>query len=181
MAPPCVTSPCAAAFGLLLWTAAGAQAALNKPAVPPRGWNSYDCFGVSNESVTLATAEGLVSSGLKQVGYTLLTLDEGWFYSDSGLCIDDNGRPVGSVALYPSSGPTGTMKPLSDALHAKEFKFGLWYMAGVPQTSFDRNAPIKGTNYTVRDIAINGSVYCPRWNPGWGWEVNHSHPAAQAW
>jgi alpha-galactosidase len=32
----------------------------------------------------------------------------------------------------------------------------------------------------VRDIATN-ETYCPRWDKGWGYEVDHSHPAAQAW
>ena len=33
-----------------------AHARLIKPTTPPRGWNSYDAFGASNESATLANA-----------------------------------------------------------------------------------------------------------------------------
>lgn len=39
---------------------------------------------------------------------------------------------------------------------------------------------MQGTQYTVRDIATN-TTYCPRWDKGWGYEVDHAHPAAQAW
>jgi hypothetical protein len=39
---------------------------------------------------------------------------------------------------------------------------------------------LQGTNFTVRDIATN-TTYCPRWDRGWGYEIDHTHPAAQAW
>ena len=215
------------------------EAALSKPLQPLRGWNSYDAFGVTNETATLAIVDGLVSSGLLAAGYSYVTLDEGWFGHPT-LRIDEWGRPVGSAQLYPSAAADGSLKPLSDAVHAKGLYFGLWYMAGVPRASFDSNSPIKDTNFTVRwsswsrswswswssilsapfrlcpalsqtnewlrvvvllvltrtlhklvvgdarngtqvrDIALN-ETYCPRWDASWGYAVNHSHPAAQAW
>jgi len=80
--------------------------------------------------------------------------------------------------LYPSL--SGTMAPLSAKVRQAGLKLGLWYMAGVPTASIAANSPIKGTNFTVRDIITN-TTYCPRWDPGWGSEVDHSHPAASAW
>lgn len=67
------------------------QAALLKPAVPPRGWNSYDAWGASNESITLESAQGLVENQLLiDSGYTVVTIDAGWF--GSPVAIDEYGR-----------------------------------------------------------------------------------------
>jgi hypothetical protein len=53
-------------------------------------------------------------------------------------------------------------------------------MGGLPKVAVEKNLPIKGTNYTARDLFVN-STYCPRWDRSWGYNINHDHPAAQAW
>jgi hypothetical protein len=141
-----------------------AEASLNKPSQPLRGWNSYDAFGVTDEVATLAVADGLVSSGLFAAGYSYLTLDAGWF---GDVRIDAWGRPVGSAQLYPSAAADGSLKSLADAVHARGLHFGLWYMAGVPHASYASNSPIKGTNFTVRGLSplvdfMSSSAYIAR-------------------
>ena len=165
-----------------------ARATLIKPATPPRGWNSYDAFGASNESVTIANAAVLANSAaFKDSGYVWVTIDAGWFaagngknYSYAAKRIDAYGRPIGSLEKYPSAAPDGSMAGVAAQVHALGLKFGLWYMGGLPHEAVDQNTPIKGTNYTARDLYQN-VTYCPRWDKGWGYEVNHDHPAAQAW
>ena len=46
--------------------------------VPPKGWNSWDCFqGNLNETGALAVAENMVKF-LLPAGYDTLTIDEFW-------------------------------------------------------------------------------------------------------
>jgi alpha-galactosidase len=47
---------------------------------PPMGWNTWNTFGCNiNETLIRQTADSLVTSGLKDVGYEYLTVDDCWF------------------------------------------------------------------------------------------------------
>ena len=46
---------------------------------PPLGWNSWNTFGIQvNERLIYESAEMLVYSGLKDLGYVYLVIDDGW-------------------------------------------------------------------------------------------------------
>jgi len=117
---------------------------------------------------------------LDKFGYEYVTLDAGWF-GDETVHIDQWGRPIADPSLFPTTAPGGNLAPFVDKVNSIGFKVGLWYMGGVPMASYQANSPIKGTSYHVRDIVIPGEVYCPRWDPGWGYNIDHKHPGAQAW
>lgn len=166
---------------LLLLLAKEGGAAVYRPPVPPRGWNSYDSSPAgTNESHVMATARAMTAD-YSEAGYTYLTLDAGWF---GDIEVDAYGRPLPDATAYPSAGPTSSFQPLAEAVRAVKpsarLRFGLWYMGGIPAKTYDLNTPIKGTSYRARDLALN-VTYCPRWDRHWGYAVNHSHPAAQAW
>jgi hypothetical protein len=53
-------------------------------------------------------------------------------------------------------------------------------MYGIPQTAIALNTPIKGTNYTAKDIALGPDSACP-WDKTLTQGVNLSHPAGYAY
>eukprot|EP00729_Bicosta_minor_P015578 gene15578-23076_t len=61
--------------------------------VPPKGWNSWDCFqGDLNETGATAIAETMVKY-LLPAGYDVLTIDEFWYNNDcqtGSNCLDSN-------------------------------------------------------------------------------------------
>ena len=51
----------------------------NLALTPPMGWNSWNPFGKNvSEKVIMETADAMVSSGLKDAGYTYIVMDDYW-------------------------------------------------------------------------------------------------------
>src|SRR5438067_6477108 len=100
---------------LLAGTPAGAADSL--AATPPMGWNSWNKFGCNvSESLLEATANALVSTGMKDAGYQYLVIDDCWQVSR-----DAAARIVPDPQRFPSG-----MKALADYVHGKGLKFGLY-------------------------------------------------------
>jgi alpha-galactosidase len=90
---------------------------------PPMGWNSWNTFEVNiNEQLVKETADIMVSSGMKDAGYTYLVLDDGWMAKQRDSI-------TGDLVPDPVKFPHG-MKVLVDYVHAKGLKFGLYNCAG---------------------------------------------------
>lgn len=89
---------------------------------PPMGWNSWNVWGTAvDDAKVRAAADWLVSSGLAAHGYDYVVLDDAW----------TNGRnPDGS--LKPNE-KFPDMKALTDYVHAKGLKFGIYSSPG-PKT-----------------------------------------------
>ena len=86
-------------------------------ATPPMGWNSWNTFGRAiNEQLIKDVADTLATSGLRDLGYQYLNVDDHWH----------GGRDEHGV-LYPNAEkfPNG-MKALSDYVHARGLKFGIY-------------------------------------------------------
>lgn len=89
---------------------------------PPMGWNSWNPFGAEvSEQLIKETADAMVLSGLKDAGYEYLVIDDIW----------QGGRDSLSGLLYPDPVrfPSG-IKALSDYVHSKGLKFGIYSDAG---------------------------------------------------
>lgn len=89
---------------------------------PPMGWNSWNPFGKNvSEEVIRETADAMVSSGLKDVGFTYIVIDDFWH----------GGRDSVTGLLYPDPDrfPSG-IKALADYIHSKGLKFGIYSDAG---------------------------------------------------
>ncbi|RSM38659.1 alpha-galactosidase [Actinoplanes sp. ATCC 53533] len=113
-----------AAALLLLGTAvilpaSGAQALENGVArTPPMGWNSWNTFGCNiNEALIRGMADAMVSSGMRDLGYQYVVVDDCWFNPNR----DSAGNLQGDPGRFPSG-----MKALGDYLHGKGLKFGIY-------------------------------------------------------
>jgi len=81
---------------------------------PPMGWNTWNVFRENfNEDLIKETADLFVSTGLADAGYVYIVIDNGW--AVSGNYYQPN------TSKFPSG-----MKSLSDYLHGKGLKFGLY-------------------------------------------------------
>ncbi|MEX0982597.1 MAG: glycoside hydrolase family 27 protein [Bacteroidales bacterium] len=149
---------------ILLMLANGSLSAqyTNKTSAPLLGWNSYDCYGTHiNEKLTHENMDAFIQK-LKPYGYEYFVLDAGWFahydlkpgeiWPTDGdkryLNIDEYGRFIPSDVLFPNG-----LKEAIDKAHNHGVKFGLHMMRGIPREAVEKDLPIKGTNYSARDIA----------------------------
>jgi alpha-galactosidase len=86
---------------------------------PTMGWSSWNHFMETIDDATVRqTADRLVSTGLRDAGYTLVEVDDGW-----------QGARDASGSLHPNS-KFPDMKALGDYLHAKGLQFGIYTAPG---------------------------------------------------
>lgn len=88
---------------------------------PPMGWNSWNKFGCNIDEKTIrAVADAMVSTGMRDAGYQYVVIDDCW-----------QGRrdADGNILADPVKFPSG-IKALSDYIHAKGLKFGIYSDAG---------------------------------------------------
>ena len=88
---------------------------------PPMGWNSWNKFACHvDEQLIEATADAMVSSGMRDAGYRYVVIDDCWqVYRDT----------AGTIVADPQLFPHG-MKAVADYVHAKGLKFGIYTDAG---------------------------------------------------
>ena len=115
----------AAAFALLLpgTAAMAATTAMPPPlaATPPMGWNSWNKFACQiDEDKVRRTADGIVSSGMRDAGYAYVVIDDCW----QGARDKD-----GFITADPTKFPHG-IQALADYVHARGLKFGIYSDAG---------------------------------------------------
>jgi alpha-galactosidase len=110
-------------FMLLFYTALSyAQKFPDLALTPPMGWNSWNTFQTNiNEKLVKDIADIMVSSGMKDRGYTYIVLDDGWMAKER----DSKGNLIADPEKFPSG-----MKSLADYVHAKGLEFGLYNCAG---------------------------------------------------
>jgi alpha-galactosidase len=101
-------------------SAAAAAPTLDAPApTPPMGWNSWNTFGCTiDEARVEAAADAMVSSGMRDVGYEYVVVDDCWMQGQR----DAAGNLVADSAAFPSG-----MKALGDYIHARGLKFGIYH------------------------------------------------------
>ena len=88
---------------------------------PPMGWNSWNKFACNvNEKVIRDTADAMASNGMKEAGYQYVVIDDCWHGAR-----DANGF----ITADPDRFPAG-IKALSDYIHSKGLKFGIYSDAG---------------------------------------------------
>ncbi len=90
---------------------------------PPMGWNSWNTFAKNiNEKLIFEMADAMVDLGYKDLGYEYLVIDDCWSEKER----DENGRLVPDKEKFPNG-----MKVVSDYVHSKGLKFGMYSCAGV--------------------------------------------------
>ena len=88
---------------------------------PQMGWNTWNKFACNiNETLIYDSIDALVSSGLRDLGYNYMNLDDCWQKSR-----DANKTIVPDAQKFPNG-----IKVLADYAHNKSLKFGLYSDAG---------------------------------------------------
>jgi len=95
----------------------------NGPAqTPPMGWNSWNHFACKvTEADVRSAADAIVSTGMKSAGYIYVNIDDCW-----------QGKRDEQGAIHPNE-KFPDMKQLSDYVHAKGLKLGIYSSPG-PKT-----------------------------------------------
>ena len=107
-----------AAAGVVLPASPAAALDNGVARTPPMGWNSWNTFGCNiNETLIRQTADAMVSSGLRDLGYQYVIVDDCWF--------NPNRDGAGNLQGDPSRFPSG-MRALGDYLHVRNLKFGIY-------------------------------------------------------
>jgi len=89
---------------------------------PPMGWNSWNTFQTNiSEELVRGVVDAFVKDGLKDAGYNYIVLDDGW------MAMERDAK--GDLVPDPKKFPNG-LKSLSDYIHSKGLKFGIYNCAG---------------------------------------------------
>jgi alpha-galactosidase len=108
-------------FGMSAGISLRAQTA-DLAATPPMGWNSWNHFaGKVTDADVRATADILVSTGMRDAGYIYVNIDDTW----------EGERDASGVLHTNSKFPD--MKALADYVHSKGLKLGIYSSPG-PKT-----------------------------------------------
>ena len=90
-------------------------------ATPPMGWNSWNLFQCNiSESLIKGIADTMVSSGMKDVGYQYVNLDDCWMDGR-----DSSGKLRWNTSKFPAGIPA-----LADYVHGKGLKIGIYEVPG---------------------------------------------------
>ena len=91
-------------------------------AVPPMGWNSWNTFTDKiSEDLIKETVDAMKDQGFLEAGYEYVVMDDCWSLKER----DDAGRLVADPEKFPHG-----IKALSDYVHDKGFKFGMYSCCG---------------------------------------------------
>jgi alpha-galactosidase len=87
-------------------------------ATPPMGWNSWNAFACNglNETVVKSMADAFVTTGMKDVGYEYVNLDDCWMDGR-----DSSGNLKWNASKFPSGIPA-----LAEYIHEKGLKIGIY-------------------------------------------------------
>jgi alpha-galactosidase len=108
-------------FVALVVTTTYAQKYPGLAKTPPMGWNTWNKFACNiDEKLIRQAADEMVSSGLRDAGYTYIVIDDCWHGQRDSL---------GFIRPNAQTFPSG-MKALADYIHSKGLKFGIYSDAG---------------------------------------------------
>jgi alpha-galactosidase len=87
---------------------------------PPMGWNSWNKFGCNiTADFVKKTADAMVATGMKDVGYQYINIDDCWSVESAARAAD------GSLQPDPARFPDG-IKPIADYVHGLGLKLGIY-------------------------------------------------------
>ena len=100
----------------------GTAALDNGLRVPPMGWSSWYGFTSNiNETLFREIGDGLISSGLKDVGWSKVWISDGWAIGRDNV----TGHIIEDPRVFPSG-----MKATTDYLHARGLSVGMYTSVG---------------------------------------------------
>jgi alpha-galactosidase len=109
----------AALSAILLSVASAICAAQSVSPTPPMGWNSWNHFADKVDDATIrATADLMVSSGMRDAGYVYVNIDDTW-----------EGKRDASGLIH-ANDKFPDMKALADYVHTRGLKLGIYSSPG---------------------------------------------------
>ena len=147
---------------------------------PLLGWSSWSFIRRTPSAAKIeAQADAMVSSGLKDVGYQNVNVDDFWYQcpGSQGPNVDQFGRWVIDATKFPPNGSESGIKAVADYVHAKGLKFGLYMTPGISKQAVAQNTAIEGTPYHAADIATTAGEN--NYNCGGMVGIDYSKPGAQ--
>ncbi len=157
---------------------------------PPMGWNSWLAYGTTIREEEVEANADYIAKNLAKYGWKYVVIDIEWYAPKvkahgyipdlNNVTMDQYGRLVPAVNRFPSAANGIGFKSIADYVHAKELKFGIHMMRGIPRKAVDENLPIKGISYRAADIA--DKVHVCTWDGMRDmYGVDMSKPGAQAY
>lgn len=109
---------------------------------PTMGWSSWNTYSVNiSDALIRSQADAMVSTGLKDVGYDHINIDDGFF--------GGRNTATGELLIHPTRFPNG-LKPVADYIHSLGLKAGIYSDAG---------ANTCGNYYNGDDLSVNVGFY----------------------
>ena len=148
---------------------------------PVLGWSSWSFMRKHPTADKMkAQALALHNSGLQELGYQYINLDDFWYQcpGPQGPKVDAYGRWITDPAKFPPQADSDGIKVVADYVHSLGMKFGTYVTPGISKQAVSRNTPIKGTSYTAAQIA-QPSVKENNYNCKGMVRIDYSKPGAQ--
>lgn len=148
---------------------------------PAMGWGSWSFLRHDPTQASIeAQAKAMKDSGLADVGYRYVNLDDFWYQcpGSQGPDVDQYGRWVIDATKFPSSGSLNGIRLVADYVHSLGLKFGLYVTPGMSKQAVVQNTPIEGTSYTADQIA-EPSVQENNYDCGGMVGIDYARPGAQ--
>jgi hypothetical protein len=148
---------------------------------PALGWSSWSFLRAQPTAEKIeAQARALRDSGLPNMGYEYINLDDFWYQcrGSQGPDVDSYGRWVTDPSRFPAQGDTNGIKVVADYVHSLGLKFGIYVTPGISKQAVTKNAPIKGTAYAAAQIA-EPSVKENNYNCHGMVRIDYDKPGAQ--
>jgi len=115
---------------------------------PPMGWNDWNAFQCNvSEALVEQTADFFVSSGMRDVGYEFVNIDDCWALPER----DIDGNLVPNPAKFPNG-----IQAVADYVHARGLKFGIYATAGTHTCNRADGFP-GSLGYETQDAALFAS------------------------
>ena len=148
---------------------------------PVLGWSSWSFLRKGPTAANIkAQADALHASGLQELGYKYINLDDFWYEcpGKQGPNVGPYGRWVTDPSKFPPQGDNNGMKVVGDYVHSLGLKFGIYVTPGISKQAVSKNTPIQGTSYTADQIA-EPSVTENNYNCQGMVAIDFSKPGAQ--
>lgn len=154
------TSTAVLAFGLLIGALGNVQYANAEEhgvdQKPVLGWSSWSFIREHPTAAKMkAQALALHTSGLQEMGYKYINLDDFWYQcpGSQGPNVGPYGHWVTDPSKFPPDGDTNGIQVVADYVHSLGLKFGIYLTPGISMQAVSKNTPIQGTPYTAAQIA----------------------------
>ncbi len=148
---------------------------------PVLGWSSWSYLRKGPTAANIeAQARALKDSGLQQLGYNYVNVDDFWYQcpGSQGPDVDSYGRWVTDPSRFPGQGDTNGIKVTADHIHSLGMKFGIYVTPGISRQAVSKNTQVKGTQYTAAQIA-EPSIEENNYNCKGMVRINYDKPGAQ--